>query len=178
MRFILASSAILVAIAPSATWADELSFGGNLAVTSNYISDGLSESDGRPALQLLLEISKNGLHADAWVSNIKDEDGNTGAIDVGTGYRADLSSSLSYDLGYTQHLFNKTHGYSAEIDGSMDYAVNEQLNLSGELTYDLVVHRLGESFGAAYDLGNSWTLNGSIGKVDPLAPLVAEASVG
>ena len=75
-------------------------------------------------------------------------------------------------------MFDKTHGYSAEIDGSMDYAVNEQLTLSGALSYDLAVHRLGETFSAAYDLGNSWTLNGGISKVDPLAPLVAEAGVG
>lgn len=178
MNVILASSVILAAIVPSATWADGLSFGGNLAVTSNYISDGLSESDSQPALQPFLEISKNGIYANAWASNIKDEDGNTAALDLGTGYRGDLSSGLSYDLGYTQHLFNKTHGYSAEIDGSMEYAVNEQLTLSGELSYDLAVHRLGESFGAAYDLGNSWTLNGSISKIDPLAPLVAEVGVG
>lgn len=133
MKFILASSALLAAIAPSATWADGLSFGGNLAVTSNYISDGLSESDGRPALQPFLEISKNGLYANVWASNIKDEDGNTAALDLGTGYRGDLSAGPPYDLGYTQHLFDKTHGYSAEIDGSMDYAVNEQLTLSGAL---------------------------------------------
>ena len=94
MKFILASSALLAAIAPSATWADGLSFGGNLAVTSHYISDGLSESDGRPALQPFLEISKNGLYANVWASNIKDEDGNTAALDLGTGYRGDLSAGL------------------------------------------------------------------------------------
>lgn len=178
MKIILASSALIAAALPPVAFADGLSFGGNLGVTSNYISDGLSQSDGKPAIQPFFEISQNGFYGNVWASNIRDEDANTGALDLSAGYRGDAATGLSYDLGYTQHLFSKTHAYDADIDGALDYALTEQLTLSGELSYDLGANRLGEMLGAAFDLGSSWSINGDIGRTDPQAPLVVGLGVG
>ncbi len=67
---------------PSLAAAGDLTFSGGVTATSNSLSDGASDSGGKPALQPFFEISKNGLYGGVWASNIKDADGNTVALDL------------------------------------------------------------------------------------------------
>ena len=174
MKLAMTGCALIAAAAPSALLAGGLTFSGHIAATSNYIQDGVSASDGRPALQPFFEIGKDSFYGNLWASNIKDEAGNTAALDLSMGYRGDGPAALSYDLGYTQHLFNKTHGYDAEIDAGLD----DQVTLSGELAYDLAAHRLGETLGVAYELDDHWSLNGEASKPDPATAVIFGAGVG
>ncbi len=154
---------------PTVAAAQDLAFSYGITATSNYLSDGISESGGKPALQPYFEVSKNGIYGGVWASNINDADGNRFALDLSTGYRGDLSEALSYDLGYTQHLFNKTHGRSAELTGALDYALTDQLSVSGELSYDLAEKGLGETVGASYDLPMGWSVYADVGRPDPMS---------
>ncbi len=168
MTFTPARCILAVAAAfPSLAAAQDLTFSGGITATSNYLSDGASDSGGKPALQTFFEVSKNGIYGGAWASNIKDADGNTAALDLSAGYRGDLASGLAYDLGYTQHLFNKTHGRSAELTGALDYALSDKLSLSGELSYDLTEKGLGATLGATYELAQGWSVYGDVGRPDP-----------
>lgn len=59
MKTFVASSALIALLLPTAVLAENLSFGGGVNIISNYLSDGLSETGNRPAIQPYLEILKN-----------------------------------------------------------------------------------------------------------------------
>jgi uncharacterized protein (TIGR02001 family) len=94
-------------------FADEFSTGGNVALTTDYIYQGLSESDGHPALQADLHANADGSFAGAWAST-RDRDldpGAPGELEIYLGHRFDLSSAWSATVSARSHYFLRaTHG--------------------------------------------------------------------
>jgi uncharacterized protein (TIGR02001 family) len=154
-------------IVPGSISAAELSFGGGLTVTSNAISDGQSDTGGRPALQPFFEVSRGGYYGGVWASNLKDTDGNTAEVDLYGGYRGETAGGLAYDLGYTQHFYDKTHAFSAELATAVSYPVSDRLSVVGEVSYDLGEKTFGENLGAEFGLADHWTVSATAGRADP-----------
>ena len=169
MKMLLATVAVITLPLPSAVLAEDLSFGGGVTVTSNSLSDGLSETGNSPAIQPYFELSKNGFYAGAWATNLKDDLGNRAELDLTLGYRGETAAGLGYDLGYTQHFYDKTHAASSELALALGVPVNDQLTVSGEVSYDLAEKTFGESLGAEFELANAWTLHADVGRADPSA---------
>jgi len=67
-RWIVLSAALLAGTARAGPFDGPLSFGGDLAVTSDYFYRGLSQSNGNPAVQGDLHVSDGGLFAGVWAS--------------------------------------------------------------------------------------------------------------
>ena len=63
MRQFAVFSTFAMLVLPNPSVAADLSFGGNVAITSNSLSDGLSESGNQPALQFGAEVGANGFYA-------------------------------------------------------------------------------------------------------------------
>ena len=86
----------------------ELTWGGSLAVTSDYIYRGLSESNGRAALQADLHAdTPQGTFAGAWAST-RDRALEPGAgydFEIYLGHRFDLSSAWNATLSARSHYF-------------------------------------------------------------------------
>ena len=106
VKTLVVSTAMIALLVPSAVLAEELSFGGAVMVTSNYLSDGLSETGNSPAIQPYFEIAKNGFYAAAWTKSLKDD----------VGHRAKLvfrlvngaSSALAWDTSSATHSISTT----------------------------------------------------------------------
>ena len=177
MRTLLATIAIALPL-PSAILAEDLSFGGGVTVTSNSLSDGLSETGNSPAIQPYFELSKNGFYAGAWATNLKDDLGNRAELDLTLGYRGETAAGLGYDLGYTQHFYDKTHAASSELALALGVPVNDRLTVSGEVSYDLTEKTFGETLGAEFSLTDAWTLHADVGRADPSASVNWGAGVG
>src|SRR5579862_3295711 len=100
---LLAAPAAPVCAASSETG---LSWGGNLAVTSDYIYRGVSESDGQGALQADLHAeTQDGTFAGLWAST-RDrslEPGAGGDLEVYLGHRFELSGAWSASLSARSH---------------------------------------------------------------------------
>ena len=80
--------------AAAAALGTELSWGGNIAVTSDYIYRGVSESDGRAALQADLHAdTPGGTFAGAWAST-RDR-----SLEPGSGYDFEIYLGHRFDLG-------------------------------------------------------------------------------
>jgi uncharacterized protein (TIGR02001 family) len=167
MKLVLTSVAMVTAIASPAAMAGGLSFGGGVSATSNYLSDGVSESGNGAAVQPFFEVSKNRFYAGVFASNVKDADGNRAALDIYVGYRGETASGLGYDLGYTHHILDRTGAAAGEVSGALDYSLGRRLTLSGEVSYDLSEKIFGGSLGAEYLLSDVWTANAVIGQTDP-----------
>jgi uncharacterized protein (TIGR02001 family) len=152
-------------------------------ITSDYILDGLSQTDGRPAFQPYLEVRfPRGFYVGAWMSNVDFGDG-TDRIetDLYLGFRG-AAGRLSYDLTYYRYYYDETgyccdevvarveapvHGplsasaaYHSYLDG--DYAVEAGLGLA--LPQDFLLSGSFKTDG----IGETWTLGLSRDLTDAL----------
>ena len=78
----------------------------NVAVTSNYVWRGLTQTDDKAALQAGLDWSdKNGLYAGAWASNVDFGTDATAEIDTYFGYSGEVNE-FGYDIGYLAYNYH------------------------------------------------------------------------
>ena len=129
LRCALLASALMAAGAPqpgaAAPW-PQLSWGGNVAVTSDFIYRGLSQSSGSPALQVDLHANTpGGAYGGVWAST-RDHalDPYAGYdLEIYLGHRLELSSAWAasfsarsrYYLGRTQQLSDDYQELSAAV---------------------------------------------------------------
>jgi len=143
-----APSFVLAEDAPAAAPASPWSF--NVAVVSDYLFRGVSQTHGKPALQGGVSYTHpSGFYANLWGSNItwvKDGLGSGSTeIDVSAGYKNTFGDSkLGYDVGY--------YTYNYPNHGSTNVALTNASFLANPNTQEL--------YGAlTYDLGNNNSLN-------------------
>ncbi len=109
-RYLLAWMVLGAGAAPAHASAlgQDLSFGGNLALTSDYIYHGVSESDGHGAVQGDLHLSTvGGTFGGVWGST-RDSDLDPGGsydFEIYLGHRFDLSSAWNLTLSARGHYF-------------------------------------------------------------------------
>ena len=118
---LLTCALLLAAAGPSgaAGWTEGLAVGGSLAVTSDYIYQGLSQSDGHGALQGDLHVSNaNGSFLGAWASS-RDSDLQPGApvvLQLYLGHRFELSGAWSTTLSARSYYYIDASSYEPSAD--------------------------------------------------------------
>lgn len=170
--------------APASPWAF------NLGIVSDYLFRGVSQTHGDPAVQGGVDYTDpSGFYIGAWGSTItwvKDGLGSgTTEVDIYGGYRGNLATDWTYDVGYITYNY-PGHGSpianlntganpnTQEIYGSIGYKW-----ISAKYSYVTSSHFIGWNAGAAYDqstrgsdylelnanydLGDGWTLIGHVG---------------
>ena len=164
MKFIkLSLAAAILATGILAAETSEVGVSANMAITSNYIWRGMTQSKNSPAIQGGVDLDYNGLYAGVWGSNVEFGDAKASLeADLYLGYSNEVKS-FSYDVGYVQYTYP---------------------NQSDELNFGEVYAKLGYDFevvsvGAAYYMGietndldpdDAWELSAS-------APLPMDYSV-
>jgi uncharacterized protein (TIGR02001 family) len=137
MRLVLAAAAALL---PSVALAEGPTVSYGIGVTSDYVSDGFSYSDG-PAVQPYVEVSFNsGLFVGLWASTI---DGSLGGVepddnmefDLYAGYRFD-TGKLSWEAKYTRYLYDQSGDCCGEAEISVSYPIVDPLHFSTHFTTD------------------------------------------
>ena len=144
MRVLSATTATLTALAvslPTLGIAQELDVSAGVALTSEYVSQGLKFSDG-PAVQPYVELSYGGLYGGVWASN-GDEDllFAKSEIDYYIGYRGDIGA-FYYDAAVAYYTFqdsafpapDETVSYE-EYLLSAGYGINLQLYVTAYYGY-------------------------------------------
>ena len=97
---------LVVALMVSVAFADEksdLGVSANVAMTSNYIWRGMTQSDNSPAIQGGFDLDYKGIYAGVWGSNVKLGDASL-EFDAYAGYTNDIFG-ISYDIGYLQYMY-------------------------------------------------------------------------
>jgi uncharacterized protein (TIGR02001 family) len=129
-RWLLTWTLLTVAAPHAAATAlgTELAWGGNLAVTSDYIYRGVSESNGRAALQADLHAdTPEGTFAGAWAST-RDHGLDPGAgydFEIYLGRRIELASAWNATVSARSHYF---------LGGGQESS-NDYQEISGALTW-------------------------------------------
>ncbi|GAB60128.1 TorF family putative porin [Rheinheimera nanhaiensis] len=81
-----------------------------LTGTSNYLFNGVSQTDKNPALQPGLNWDAgNGFYAGSWASNVDFGEGTKLEWDAYIGYYTELENGLAIDTGFAQYTY---HGMS------------------------------------------------------------------
>jgi len=166
-KTLLASSIVLAAggiQAQEPMW----SVSGNVALTSDYVWRGISQTMEDPAIQGGFDLNHgSGFYAGVWGSNVrfveKDQpsDGAHIEMDLYTGFSNELPSGFTYDIGYIRYLFpgvddgdsgefylggsfkglGLKYNYNPDDDGTHYYELAYEYNLPQDFTLKASVGR-------------------------------------
>lgn len=151
---------------------------GSVALTSDYVFRGVSQTDGKPALQAGIEFaSEGGFYAGAWGSNVSwlSDLSTTAApisssleLDVYGGYRGKFSDAVSYDVGLLYYAYpgdfpgSFNSADTAEVYAGLTVAASDKLSLGAKYSH-AVTDLFGyvDSSGSGYlDLNATLALDG------------------
>jgi uncharacterized protein (TIGR02001 family) len=108
-----------------------------MAVTTDYVSRGITNTDSRPALQGYIEPGIGPFYVNAWASNVDyGEDFEGAEIDLAVGMRPEFGA-LSLDLGYV-HYFYSPEDVSpdyGELYLKADYNFEDKFTLGGRVFF-------------------------------------------
>ena len=118
------------------------SFTGNIALTSDYVFRGISQSFNHPAVQGGMDWDTGaGFHFGTWGSSVNFKDGNEAVseIDLYGGYAGKIADALSYDVGFIYYWY----------PGAASALNYDYFEVYGKVGYDFGV--------AALNLGVNWS---------------------
>lgn len=104
--------AISCLLSPLLAQAQPHSLTATTTLASDYMADGVSASDNRPALQAGLDYEHDsGFYAGVWTSNIDSDDQDTPnlELDYSVGYKHKFADALEGDIGITHYSYYHTH---------------------------------------------------------------------
>jgi uncharacterized protein (TIGR02001 family) len=151
LRIIALSSTLLSSslIPQSAFAVDGLS--ANVAVSSNYLWRGVSQTNDASAVSGGLDYSNsNGFYVGTWLSNVDFGDSTSYETDLYLGITGVLSTAVSYDIGYIYYAYPD----STETDTTNEYDFGE---VYAKLTYANV--SLGANYGIHHQDSAAWADN-------------------
>ena len=81
-------------------------FESNVAISSDYIWRGMTQTNEEPAVSGGFDIAgDNGLYFGTWASNVEFGDDAALELDWYAGYASEFSNGLSYDIGYLAYTY-------------------------------------------------------------------------
>ncbi|HEV7307617.1 TorF family putative porin [Ensifer sp.] len=114
----------------------DVTFG--LAFVSDYISEGVSLTENRPALQGYVEATYDIFYAGTWLSNIRTDGIADTEIDLYAGIRPTFGD-LSLGFGYTHYYYPKDPTDYGELNATASYAFTERFSAGGSYYHDIFV---------------------------------------
>ncbi|MBI1362308.1 MAG: hypothetical protein GC155_18695 [Alphaproteobacteria bacterium] len=181
MRNLLIIGAIAAAAGAAPAFAQDaeptpaVSFSGNVAVTSDYVFRGISQSNSDMALQGGFDLTtSSGFYAGTWLSSIDFNDASDANVewDVYAGYTGSIGSTgLSYNVGVYGYLYPDVNS-SADFDfyevyGGLSYAIGN-FTVGGTVNYspdffagsgDAIYTQVT----AGYTINDMFSLSGGVG---------------
>ncbi len=150
----------------TAIFADELSYSAGIDYTSNYISNGVTQTRGKPTVQAFVELDLNGFYAGSWISGVDFGNGDKLEVDLYLGYRTVLANDLFLDVGYAQYLYDDTGNCCGEFKLTGAYPILKDLGLVGYVAYNPKSGDFNKSVTLAYSFTDEFGIAGKYGKTD------------
>jgi uncharacterized protein (TIGR02001 family) len=136
------------------------------AVTSDYISDGITQTDHKPAVQGYVEATYGLFYAGVWASNVRFSGESDVEMDLTAGIRPEFGK-FSFDFGYLHGLYaNDVSDPWDELDASVEYAATDALTLKSKVAYNVTSGDVTPEIGAAYALPNNFEISSRLAYVD------------
>lgn len=158
---------VAVTVGPALAQSDsdvQLVFG--IDGVSNYVSNGVTQSSDRPAVQPYAELLVNGFYAGTWLSTVDFGAGDNWEIDLYAGYRRTIADKLLVDISYARYLYDDSGDCCGEARLTLAYPLWEGIGVTGYLAYDPVADNLNRRLTLAYDPNERFGLAGTYGYSD------------
>jgi uncharacterized protein (TIGR02001 family) len=150
--------------------AEGVTFYAGVDATSDYVSNGISQTGGKPALQAYLEVDANGFYAGTWLSNVDFGTNDDVEIDLYLGYRTRFDSGFYLDVGYAHYFYDDSGNCCGSCCGEVKlagvYPILKNLGLEGYLAFDPVTDNLNKRATLAYALNDQLGLSAAYGETD------------
>lgn len=165
--------AALLAAAPAAIAQDSDSpFSGSVALFSDYVFRGLSQTDEKPALQGSFTYTHDsGLYAGVWVSNVDFGDGFGSGTELDTyiGFGTQMTDQLGLDLQLVRYNYAGLDDNNAFEYNELLVNVNYNEIVTGTIGWSNDVFASGENglylaVGASYPLSEALAMNANVGR--------------
>jgi len=174
MKLAFASAAVAAALLATAgaAQAQTPDVAWNVAVTSDYVFRGFSQTDEEPALQGGVDLTfDSGFYAGAWASNVDFGDDTDAEVDLYGGFRTE-AGGFALDFGAIAYLYVNAPDLTDEYDyvefkaaasravgpvtlGGAVYYSPDFFGLDGNATY--------VEANASFTPAPKWTVNGAVG---------------
>jgi uncharacterized protein (TIGR02001 family) len=173
MKKIISIMAIsgLMASGTAMAWESEdgaWSTSASVALSSEYVWRGISQSDEDPAISGSFDVGHNsGLYAGVWSSNVDYGDDASAEVDLYAGFAGDFGDTgVGYDVGILRYIFPGEDYNFNEVYGSLSYSIfsigvahsSDALGSGEDSTY--------YSLDAGYDLPMGFTIAAGYGYYD------------
>ncbi len=166
IRSLAASAALSLALLPSMGAAQDVAVSFGATLTTDYISRGLSETGGRPAIQPFVEVGVGGFYAGVWASNVRFDDGSgdRAEVDVYAGF-AGSAGVFNYDIGYARYIYNRSGDCCGEFLLGLEMEAPFGAQFGTDLAYDHKERNWAASLGAGYMFPAGVTVSAEAGRV-------------
>ena len=134
----------------------------NVAVTSDYVFRGVSQTQENPALSAGVDLSRKGFYAGGWASNVDFGDETEAEVDLYAGYRPEVAG-YALDFGVIGYLYPSQSGGAdydyVELKAAASRAV-------GPAILGAAVYYSPDFFGASEDEATYAEVNGALSPAD------------
>ena len=116
------------------TFSNRIDLSWGVALTSNYMSNGVTQSNDKPAIQGYVELSSGIVYTSLWMSSVRlGED--IAEFDLAWGIRPEWGP-LSFDIGYYRYLYDASGNCCGEWIAKADWKLSDALTLKGGVKFD------------------------------------------
>jgi uncharacterized protein (TIGR02001 family) len=159
-------AAALVAAAGAAHAQGE--FSGNVAIGTDYVWRGVSQSNGDMAISGGFDYSNGMFYAGTWASNIDFDDGSDANVEIDFygGIASEFANGVSWDLGVIYYAYPDSEDSDldfVELKGALGYAFDGGLAVGGEVYYDPDNQNMYLNATAGFALTENFGIDGSVG---------------
>ena len=115
-----------------ADYMDNVEVSTNVALTSNYVWRGMTQTGNAPAIQGGIDASYKGLYIGLWASSYESTDASS-EFDVYFGYSSEIGA-LSYDIGFIEYMYPNSSDESNQGEAYLNIGYDFDI-LSVSATY-------------------------------------------
>jgi uncharacterized protein (TIGR02001 family) len=147
---------------PESGWSDRIDVAFGAAVTTNYMSDGITQTDNGPAAQGYAELSSGIFYSGIWLSNVK-LDADRLEADLYAGIRGE-AGGVELDLAYYRYLYDESGNCCGEWIGKADIPLGEKLTINTRIDVDPQAVTVQATGGATYEINDDWEFSAAVQK--------------
>jgi uncharacterized protein (TIGR02001 family) len=164
-RLLPAAAALGLLALPAGALAQDVSVYAGVALTTDYLSNGLTQTDGKAAVQPYVEVEVSGFYAGIWASNVRfpGEDDRI-EVDLYAGFRNSVGA-FSYDIGYARYFYDDSGNCCGEILLSLGLDTDVGMSFGTAFAYDPSDKILTSSISAAYGFNDAVSVSAEAGRV-------------
>lgn len=170
MKKQLSRASLLAAalIAAAGTASAEGEFSGNVAISSDYVWRGVSQSNGDMAISGGFDYANGMFYAGTWASNIDFEDASDANVEIDFygGIASEFANGVTWDLGVIYYVYPDSEDSDldfVELKGALGYAFDAGLSVGAEAYYDPDNKNMYLNATAGYALTENFGVDASVG---------------